>query len=229
MRINKFLAHFSGLSRRKADDAIIDGQVSVNGKQAERGQTISESDEVLLDGVAVQEGEYSYILFHKPVGVVTSRAKQSEAETIYSLLPKQISKLKPVGRLDRNTSGLLILTDDGELAQQLTHPKYSKRKSYRLTLREPLDAGNLALIQGPGVELDDGISKFSVRPGTKDDRLFFVTLSEGRNRQIRRSFEALGNHVETLHRYDMNGLTLRGLKSGEFRKLMNEEIEGLQT
>jgi 23S rRNA pseudouridine2605 synthase len=229
MRINKFLAHFSGLSRRSADTAIVDGQVSVNGKPAEKGQTVSKNDKVLLDGVAVEEGQYSYILFHKPVGVITSRAKQGEVETIYSVLPKQLSKLKPVGRLDKNTSGLLILTDDGELAQHLTHPKHSKQKLYRLTLREPLDAGNLALIQGPGVELDDGISKFSVRPSTKNDRLFFVTLKEGRNRQIRRSFEALGNHVKTLHRYEMNGLTLEGLKSGEYRRLTDEELEEIQS
>lgn len=229
MRINKFLAHFSGLSRRKADDAIDDGQVSVNGKPAERGQTVSSDDEVTLEGVSIREGEYGYVLFHKPVGVITSRAQQGETETIYSVLPKELESLKPVGRLDKNTSGLLILTDDGELAQQLTHPKHFREKRYRVRLRKPLDAGNLALIQGPGVELEDGTSKFSVRPSTKDDKLFFVTLSEGRNRQIRRSFEALGNHVDKLHRYAMDGLTLEGLKVGEFRELTDEEIEELQS
>ncbi len=106
MRINKFLAHFSGLSRRKADDAIDDGQVSVNGKPAERGQTVSSDDEVTLEGVSIREGEYGYVLFHKPVGVITSRAQQGETETIYSVLPKELESLKPVGRLDKNTSGL---------------------------------------------------------------------------------------------------------------------------
>lgn len=229
MRINKFLAHFSGLSRRKADDAIDEGHVSVNGEPAERGQDVSEADEVLLDGNIIREGEYSYILFHKPVGFITSRAEQGEAKTIYSVLPKKLEALKPVGRLDKDTSGLLILTDDGELAQRLTHPKYSKQKLYRLTLKKPLDAGNLARIQGPGVKLDDGISKFSVRPSTKDNRLFFVTLREGRNRQIRRSFEALGSQVDTLHRYEMDGLNLVGLTSGKFRSLTEKELEEIQS
>lgn len=219
MRINKWLASASGLSRRKADDAIQAGRVRVNGQPAEQGMDVSTPDAVTLDGRQLQLPEQMVtILLNKPVGYVVSRDGQG-SRTIYDLLPPEYQNLKPVGRLDKDSSGLLLLTNDGDLANELTHPSHQKQKVYEVTLDKPLEPLHRQMINGHGVQLDDGPSKLQLeRQQDGDDRRWIVTMHEGRNRQIRRTFAALGYTVTRLHRiklgeYNLAELQLASIKA----------------
>lgn len=201
MRINKFLAQNSGLSRRKADQAISDGRVSINGKIASLGDEALPDDQVRLDRQVLSQSKIQKtIILNKPVGYVCSRKGQGN-KTIYDLLPKELNSLNPVGRLDKDSSGLLIMTNDGDLANQLTHPSYKKDKVYQVTLDKPLTKNHLGQITKTGIDIDDSRpSKFKLEPLDKSSCLWEATLQEGRNRQIRRTFEALDYRVTKLHR-----------------------------
>lgn len=219
MRLNKYIASGTSLSRRAADGAIERGRVTVNGVTAALGTTIDEGDTVLLDGRPVQvAAEHTTILFHKPRGYVCSRDGQGGA-TIYELLPKQYQKLQPAGRLDKNSSGLLLLSSDGGLLQQLTHPKYQKSKVYRVKLNMPLEPLHQQMIVDHGVGLEDGPSRFSIQTADTNRALLTVTLNEGRNRQIRRTFDALGYRVTDLHRTQFGPYALGDLIEGKTRVL----------
>ena len=138
MRINKFIAQATGLSRRAADTAIGEGRVLVNGQKPSAGQDVSTNDAVLMDGKRITApNQAQTIILNKPVGYVVSRDGQG-SQTIYDLLPPELHQLKPVGRLDKDSSGLLLLTNDGQLAQELTHPRYQKTKIYEIRLDKPL-------------------------------------------------------------------------------------------
>jgi len=219
MRINQFLAHFTGLSRRQADKAIEQGRVKINNQKADLGQKIKEADTVVVDEQIVSLGNYKYVLFHKPVGYVTSRSKQAKEKIIYDILPDTYKDLKPVGRLDKDTSGLLLLTNDGNYSEELMHPRNQKVKVYRLELNKIVDASNLALIQGSGVELEDGISRMSVRSLSGTSPKYEIIITEGRNRQIRRTFEALGYKVIKLHRTQFGDYKINSLKTGELKEV----------
>jgi 23S rRNA pseudouridine2605 synthase len=201
IRINRFIAQSTGLSRRAADTAIAEGRVRVNGHLPQTGQTITATDVVTLDGKSVQATKTTMtILLNKPVGYVVSRDGQG-SKTVYDLLPPELHALKPVGRLDKDSSGLLLLTNDGILANELTHPSRQKTKIYEVRLDAPLAPLHRQMVSDMGIQLDDGPSKLSldrVREG--DDHAWIVTMHEGRNRQIRRTFAALGYTVTTLHR-----------------------------
>ena len=162
IRLNKFLAERLGLSRREADDLIARKKVSVNGKVAELGARISESDQVLCGGEPVAfEKDYTYLKFNKPVGYVCSRKKQGDADTIYSLLPEKYHVLKTVGRLDKDSCGLILLTDDGDFAFRLTHPKFKKHKVYLVTLDRPLEPLHQQMISDFGVEAKAETARFA--------------------------------------------------------------------
>ena len=222
MRLNRYVAMATGLSRRQADDAIAEGRVSLNGAVASLGDQASDSDTITLDNVAISApDQLSILLLHKPAGYVTSRTQQGAHETIYSLLPEAYHRLKPVGRLDRETSGLLLLTDDGELAFQLTHPSFVKTKRYEVVLDRILNETEAAKLRA-GVELEDGLSQFDSLSGK--GKTWQLTLHEGRNRQIRRTFEALGYKVLRLHRTNFGKLSLDDLASGEFRLISKDDI-----
>jgi len=201
IRINRFIAQSTGLSRRAADSAIAEGRVTVNGHAPQTGQTISTTDVVTLDSKPVQATKtVTTILLNKPVGYVVSRDGQG-SKTVYDLLPAELHTLKPIGRLDKDSSGLLLLTNDGLLANELTHPSHQKTKIYEVTLNTPLAPLHRQMISEMGLQLDDGPSKLildRVREG--DDHAWIVTMHEGRNRQIRRTFAALGYTVTALHR-----------------------------
>jgi len=201
MRINKFVAQATGLSRRQADEAVLQGRVTVNGRAATQGQNVVETDEVLLDGRAITPtARIITIILNKPVGYVVSRNGQG-SKTIYNLLPPQLHHLKPVGRLDKDSSGLLLLTNDGQLAQELTHPKYEKIKIYEVKLGAPLQPLHRQMISDHGLQLTDGLSRLQLeRLRSGDDKEWRITMHEGRNRQIRRTFAALGYGVTRLHR-----------------------------
>lgn len=216
MRINRYVAGSSSLSRRAADQAISQGRVRVNGHPAQTGQEVSPSDSITLDGRALQAAERQTILLNKPIGYVTSRDGQG-SRTIYDLLPPRLHHLKPVGRLDKNSSGLLLLTNDGELAQQLTHPSNYKIKMYQIELDHDLQPLHQQMISDRGINLEDGLSKFQLeRLAEGNGRAWRVTMHEGRNRQIRRTFAALGYDVTRLHRLQFGPYTLGAVKIGAY-------------
>ena len=200
MRINKFVAACTGMSRRAADSEIASGRVTINGVEPAFGQEVQPSDIVTLDGERLQLLHKQTILLNKPPGYVTSRDGQG-SQTIYDLIPPELHHLKPVGRLDKYSSGLLLMTNDGDLAQQLTHPSYHKVKVYEVTLNKPLAPLHQQMISDIGIQLEDGPSKLMLERVTEgDDKNWKVTMHEGRNRQIRRTFEALNYGVNRLHR-----------------------------
>lgn len=215
MRINKFIASSTSLSRRAADVAITNGRVQVDGKPAEQGTDVSTASIVTLDGRAITPAVKTItIMLNKPRGYVVSRDGQG-SETIYDILPAEYQQLNPVGRLDKDSSGLLLLTNDGELANQLTHPKYQKVKVYEVTLDKPLQPLHQQMISDHGVMLEDGLSKFSISQIERGNTEYEVTMHEGRNRQIRRTFAALGYTVVNLHRTHFGTYTLGTLKPGK--------------
>lgn len=215
-RINKFVAESTGLSRRQADKLIEEGKVLVNNQVAQLGQSINQNDLISFKGQVLKPLGAKTILLNKPVGYVCSRKGQG-SKTIYALLPADYAGLKPVGRLDKLSSGLIILTNDGNLNFQLSHPKYSKNKVYEVELNKPLSQKDLSKITDQGVLLSDGISKFSIK--TLSNNKLKITMQEGRNRQIRRTFEAIGYHVTTLHRLQVGPFRLGNLRIGQFQEV----------
>ena len=219
MRLNKFIALSLGVSRRKADELIEQGKILVNGDRAALGRQISQSDSVLYNSQELHIQLKKLILLHKPVGYLCSRASQGGIPTIYELLPKSLHHLKPVGRLDKDSSGLILLTNDGDFAHQMTHPSFYKIKRYLVTLDQPLQPLHRQMINDFGVQLPDGPSRLTLeRQHDGDDRRWIVQMSEGRNRQIRRTFAALGYTVTKLHRTDFGNYSLSGMKRGEFQE-----------
>jgi 23S rRNA pseudouridine2605 synthase len=206
MRLNKYVALALGVSRREADEMVLAGRVEQRG------------EEVWVDGKAVKPKPYVYLALHKPTGYVSSRRAQTAAPTIYELLPEKYHHLKPVGRLDKDSSGLILLTNDGDYAQAMTHPRYAKMKLYEVTLDRALQPLHHQMIADYGVKLTDGVSKFEMA-SLADKKHWLVTLKEGRNRQIRRTFGALGYTVTGLHRTQFGSFALDGLAPGEFTEI----------
>ncbi|MBR2766626.1 rRNA pseudouridine synthase [Candidatus Saccharibacteria bacterium] len=250
LRLNKFLAERLGVSRREADELIAAGKITVDGKPAVIGNKIDSKSKVCYNNKTIPfDTEFIYLAFNKPVGCVCSRHAQGQAPTIYEILPKKYHKLKTVGRLDKDSSGLILLTNDGDFAYQMTHPKFHKEKVYEVELSKPLEPLHQQMISDYGVMLDDGPSKFMIvrkeesnllsgafrsaaarelarsprgdgreRRGARKNGLapiYTVILTEGRNRQIRRTFAALGYKVIKLHRTHFGKYELSGLKSGK--------------
>lgn len=226
MRINKFVALASGLSRRAADKAIAEGRVAVNGIPPEVGQDI-DTQQVTLDGKGLTiRANNQTIMLNKPVGYVVSRNGQG-SKTVYDLLPASLHHLKPIGRLDKDSSGLLLLTNDGNLAHELTHPRFAKQKIYEITLDKPLAPLHRQVITDQGIQLDDGGSKFLIeRMKDSDDLNWKIVMSEGRNRQIRRTFAALDYEVTKLHRIRFGSYILpQALHPGDYR-LVSDILKG---
>lgn len=214
VRLNKYLAERLGVSRREADDLIATGKVFVNDKAAILGARIDKNDKVCYNKKTIPfETEYLYLAMHKPVGYVCSRKAQGETPTLYELLPEEYKKLKTVGRLDKDSSGLILLTNDGDFAFQMTHPKFHKEKIYEVELDRPLKPLHQQMISDYSIMLDDGPSKFAV---IRDNDKYIVKLSEGRNRQIRRTFAALGYKVTKLYRTSFGKYELSGLEPGKY-------------
>jgi len=208
MRLNKFIALATGMGRRPADAAISAGRVQVDGLPASTGQQVTDANQVSLDSkpLALQSSTMT-IMLNKPVGYVVSRQGQG-SKTVYDLLPPEYQHLKPVGRLDKDSSGLLLLTNDGQLANELAHPSQQKTKLYELTLDKPLVPLHQQMIMDYGVLLDDGSSKLQLEKLHDDAKKWRVIMHEGRNRQIRRTFAALGYTVRQLHRVQFGPYTL---------------------
>ncbi len=226
MRINQYIARATGVSRRAADEYIKNGKVYVNRKPAQVGQYVNPSDTVQIDGENINLAPKTTILFNKPAGYVVSRQPQGNTPTIYSLLPEDVHHLKPVGRLDKDSRGLLLLTNDGALAHELTHPKHRKIKVYEAKLDQPLTLNDKQHIEA-GVNIDNEYtsrfklteirnSKLEIR-----NRVWRIVMREGRNRQIRRTFEVLGYEVTDLLRTEFGEYSLSTLKEGEYKDITN--------
>lgn len=217
MRINKFIALCTGMSRRAADAAIADGLVHVNGQPPTSGHDIQPTDTVTLRGKKLSVPLHTRtIMLNKPVGYVVSRDGQG-SKTVYDLLPPALHTLKPIGRLDKDSSGLLLLTEDGSLAQTLTHPSNQKVKVYEVTLSQPLQPLHRQMISDFGVQLPDGPSRLELeRMHEGDDKAWIVRMHEGRNRQIRRTFVALHYNVNRLHRTHFGSYQLGNLQPGTY-------------
>lgn len=217
MRLNKLLAERLAISRRTADAVIDSGHVTVNGSIPKLGSPISEDDLILYKGEQLPNKlEHIILMLNKPTGYVSSKNGQG-SQTVYDLLPSKFNSLKTVGRLDKDSTGLILLTNDGDLANRLTHPRYQKEKQYIITLDKPISAEQIKVIENGGVTLSDGVSILNI---SKADNRIVVKMKEGRNRQIRRTFNAIGLNVTSLHRTQFGNYSLGDLGSGKY-KLIN--------
>lgn len=217
IRLNKFLAEQLGLSRRQADDIISAGKMLINDKPAVLGARIDKNDKVCYNGSIIDNSvSYIYLGMNKPAGYVCSRKQQGDVPTIYELLPEEYQKLKTVGRLDKDSSGLILLTNDGDFAFKMTHPSFKKIKLYEVKLDHPLEPLHQQEIADFGIQISDGVSRMGLEKLSEDRKTWRVTLSEGRNRQIRRTFGALGYTVIALHRTQFGPYQLQDLPEGEY-------------
>ncbi|GAB1430195.1 hypothetical protein MASR2M18_10280 [Ignavibacteria bacterium] len=225
IRINKYLADAGLGSRRRVEELIIEGVVKVNRKAAtDLSVRIMPGDFVTVMGEPVSDRKvFTYILLNKPKDIITTVSDELGRATVMDIVRKEV-RIYPVGRLDRNTTGALILTNDGELAYRLTHPKYEVPRVYNVVLDAPLDLRDAASISR-GIELEDGITgECEVLVNPEDRRKVALGIREGRNREVRRIFESLGYEVQRLDRKSFATLTTRGLARGEYRNLTQKEI-----
>ncbi len=226
-RLNKFLANNSEFARRKIDEMVLQGRVTVNHKLIlEPGiQIDGVKDDVRLDGERIREKtKKTYILLHKPIGFITTTDDEKNRRTVLDIIKTQ-EKLFPIGRLDIDTSGVLLLTNDGEFANKLMHPRFKVEKTYIVNLSRPLDE-KIRLKLAGGIKLDGKKTAPAKIVFVNKDAydVVAITLTEGRNRQVRRMFENYGFFVRKLHRSSYGHLTVDGLKAGEYRKLTTQEI-----
>jgi 23S rRNA pseudouridine2605 synthase len=225
VRLNAYLARAGIASRRGSDDLIKAGRVLVNGEPGQLNTFVESTDRVEVDGHEVAKQALAHVLLHKPAGVVTTVRDPQGRPTVVDLVEHR-SHVVPVGRLDADTTGALLLTNDGQLAHRLAHPRYGVEKVYVAEVGgKPADAILQKLREG--VELDDGVTAPAevrrIGPNTIE-----LTIHEGRNRQVKRMFEAVGHPVRSLHRSRYAGLTLEGLEPGRWRELEPSEVERLR-
>jgi 23S rRNA pseudouridine2605 synthase len=225
VRLNAYLARAGVASRRKADELIKAGRVTVNGEPGQLNTFVERGDRVEVDGEEIAPQELTYVLLHKPAGTVTTASDPQGRPTVVELVNVP-ERVVPVGRLDGDTTGALLLTNDGQLAHRLAHPRYGVEKVYEVAVEgEPDDAALRALAEG--VELEDGMTAPATVRCLAPSRIE-LTLHEGRNRQVKRMLEAVGHPVRRLHRSRYAGLDLTGLGPGDWRELTGAEVERLR-
>jgi pseudouridine synthase len=225
VRLNAYLARAGVASRRKSDDLIKAGRVRVNGELGELNTFVESGDVVEVDGQQVAKQTLAYVLLNKPAATVTTASDPQGRPTVVDLVEHE-SRVVPVGRLDVDTTGALLLTNDGPLAHELAHPSYGVEKVYEVeTWKEPNDEALRRLAEG--VELEDGVTS-PARVRRLGAARFELVLHEGRNRQVRRMCEAVGHRVRRLHRSVYAGLGVEGLAPGEWRELTGSEVEQLR-
>ena len=226
MRLAKFLAHGGVASRRRAEEIIAKGMVTVGGEVVrDPARDVAEGDDVRVNGSLVGAEEREVWAVNKPAGVVSTAREPGERPAVVSLVQTS-ARLYPVGRLDADSTGLLLLTNDGELANRLTHPRYEVPKSYRVRLRAPLRGRDLQRLRD-GLQLEDGPTA-PAKVRRLDEREIEITIREGRNRQVRRMVEAVGNQVVALRRVRFGALELGELGEGDARRLSKEEVARLR-
>ncbi|MFA9390881.1 MAG: pseudouridine synthase [Prolixibacteraceae bacterium] len=231
IRLNRYLSNSGVCSRREADKYIETGCVKVNGKiVSELGTKVSLDDDVRFNGQQLNPQNKMYLLLNKPKGFVTTTDDPQERKTVMHLIEKACQeRIYPVGRLDKETTGVLLFTNDGDLAKKLTHPSYNKKKIYHVTLDKPLTKNDLLEI-AKGIELDDGpIAADAIDYAVETDkREVGIEIHSGRNRIVRRIFEKMGYQVEKLDRVYFAGLTKKNVPRGKFRFLTQAEINQLK-
>jgi 23S rRNA pseudouridine2605 synthase len=225
VRLNAYLARAGVASRRGADELIKAGRVQVNGRAGELNTFVGARDVVEVDGRRVARQPLSYVLLHKPAGTVTTARDPQGRPTVVELVPRE-PRVVPVGRLDADSTGALLLTNDGELAHRLAHPRYEVDKVYEVEVEGAPNTDALRRLEG-GVELEDGrTAPARVRrlaPGRLE-----LTIHEGRKHQVKRMLEAVGHPVRRLHRSGYAGLDVRGLEPGRWRELEPGEVAALK-
>lgn len=227
IRLNKFIAHSGYCSRRDADDYIAAGKVTVNGDTVtELGTKVKRSDRVKVEGQTMSLEPFVYILLNKPKDTITTTDDPRGRDTVMDQIEEATgNRVYPVGRLDRHTMGLLLLTNDGDLAHRLMHPSYQVRKTYEVETERRLTEEELRELSR-GIELEDGPVEPHRVTSTPDG--FFLSVFEGRNRLVRRIAEYFGTEVTKLKRIDYAGLNLKGVKMGRWRYLQKNEINALR-
>lgn len=230
IRLNKFIAHAGLCSRREADTLIADGKVIVNGKAVtELGFKVKRKDSVVVDGEKISLEPFVYLLLNKPKNTITTTDDDKGRNTVLNEIESATGyRVYPVGRLDRNTTGLLILTNDGDLAHRLMHPSYKVRKTYEVETDRELTEGELSAFSA-GVELEDGKAKgHNIKQFADLRKTFHISVFEGRNRLIRRMVEFHGTEVVKLKRIEYAGLNLKDVSMGRWRFLKQKEINNLR-
>ena len=232
IRLNKYIARAGICSRRKADEMIAQGHVSVNGAVVkEMGIRVSEEDEIVVGGRQISPRQHVYILLNKPKDTITTTDDPKNRHTVMDLIKlpdKEKNGLFPVGRLDRDSVGVLLLTNDGDLAHRLMHPSFEIDKLYRVRTKRPVKPHELDQLR-KGVELEDGLATAdeAAYVALPDRHEIGLSIHEGRTRQVRRMFEALGHEVVTLTRVRYAGLTAQGVRPGKWRRLEGQEVRRL--
>lgn len=231
VRLNKYIASSGLCSRRKADELIEQGAVKINGKTVtELGYLVQNKDKVFVNNKLIHPSKHEYYRFYKPAGYITTSDDEKGRKTIYDLLPENLMGLKPVGRLDKDSTGLLILTNDGDLINALTHPSVKVPKIYLVTVDSVLTRAELEKLAN-GVEIEPNkIAYADIQVLNMDNKHteMQITLYQGMNRQIRKMFEFIGHEVKTLKRVQHATLRLDGLKRGEFKPIKPIQIRELK-
>ena len=231
MRINKYLAQCGVASRRECDRLIAEGKVTVNGRPAGLGDDVNDGDNIKVEGRPVTVKKNEYYLLHKPKGYLCTVSDDKGRKTVMDILGDGVGRVYPVGRLDYDSEGLLIITTDGELAQHLTHPSNEVPKTYLVKVEGRLTEADLNPIRS-GIEIDGYVTKkcrAHIVETNKDYTKVELVLREGKNREIRKMFAAIGREVTLLKRTKVGELSLRGLDRGAFRKLTPAEVEYLKS
>ncbi len=232
MRINKYLAQCGVASRRDCDRIISEGRVTLNGRVCGLGDDVADGDTVKVDGKQVAIKKNEYYLLHKPKGYLSTVSDDKGRKTVMDILGSGVGRVYPVGRLDYDSEGLLLLTTDGELAQHLTHPSNEVPKTYLVKVEGRLTEDDLNPIRS-GIEIEGGYVTKKCRAHIVETNRDFtrveMVLREGKNREIRKMFAAIGKEVMLLKRTKVGELTLRGLERGSFRKLSPAEVEYLKS
>ncbi len=229
MRLNKFLAAAGVASRRECDKLIASGHVTVNGNTASLGLEVSGEDEVFVNGNRVVIKKNEYYILNKPKGYICSVSDDKGRKTVMDLMPQNVGRIYPVGRLDYDSEGLLIMTTDGDLAQKLMHPSNEVPKTYLVKIEGTITESDLNPLRS-GIEIDGYVTKKSkahIVETNKEYTKIHITVIEGKNREIRKMFAAIGKEVVLLKRIKIGELSLRGLDRGAYRKLTAREIDYL--
>ena len=225
MRLNSFLAHAGVASRRKADELIKSGRVTVNGALGQLNSDVSANDRIKVDGQWIKLEQHRYILLNKPAGYITTLKDEKGRRKVVDLIDIK-ERIVPVGRLDYDTTGVLLLTNDGELANRLMHPSYEVDKVYEATVTGDIKPDKLRALS-QGVELDDGKTAPATVRQISEDKIE-LTIHEGRKHQVKRMLAAVDMKIKRLHRSKYGPFDIKGLKPGEWRDLNPEELKSIK-
>lgn len=231
VRLNKFIASSGLCSRRKADELITAGVVRVNGQVVtEMGFSVNSKDKITVNNQPLKKISYTYIKYYKPAGYITTMNDEKGRKTIYDILPPEVKDLKPVGRLDKDSTGLLILTNDGDFINKMTHPSIKIPKVYRVCAQGKMNMQHLLQL-AKGIEIEPGKIAYadsSIIEYEGKNTILQIVLYQGMNRQIRKMLDAIGYPVISLKRVSHGTINIQGLKKGQFKYLKPKEVEDLR-